>query len=700
MTTDYRYFYLLIIALALFSPSCNSSKESTATITGSFAIDAPDGDLFTAVDPISCAETVTSVVATADVAEAASATVGGDCAFSLSVPAGKAIGLTFVSGETSAVHLHANPYFGENAKPEQYLTRFRINGGVAFDMGRIRLLGAYAFSENTPLATLDADKDGIPDGFDADYDLLGLVTQADVDEDTIANGADNCPFETNAGQADGDGDGVGDACEIGSFPLKGSFSYSLVKVSTGAELAYLQANKATLEASDGMITITDTGLTRGPITMKGLWVKLGSTVTMMDRSGVLTLTEIPAGVAVAGVYDQLSSPGPLAWLPLYKLGSGSTTPIHMTGFFPQPCGMDDYVSCSTVTEGRSDPVAATDNDPCNHDYNANSCCLDYDGPTGGSDKSFGLTAYLGSTCERYVDNGCCAFEGGDVAFRAYAVWATLKTVVGYDYDPLYMPRQCYRSHMRRNCQWIDIYSQGYGLYLSATEPSESSQPSPALPWPLPIPGQSGDTYTEEISVGCGEEKTLYLFNNLCTNESEVTFEGNGSLDPVGTIDHSLVGRRHKYLNTLTYTAPAGPTVDIVTATARGFTRKVEITVGCSVIATVPPVTETTEPTPTPTPVTTEPTVSANCTGVTHHSGYSEVLVCVRWNDVPEGTEMKVIMGSQTQTASVKADGSACASFTIYSYGPYSGTAGVTTDGGIAAISWDITVGSGAVACSM
>jgi hypothetical protein len=35
----------------------------------------------------------------------------------------------------------------------------------------------------------------------------------DTDNDTIADGVDNCPLVANTGQSDGDGDGHGDACD-------------------------------------------------------------------------------------------------------------------------------------------------------------------------------------------------------------------------------------------------------------------------------------------------------------------------------------------------------------------------------------------------------------------------------------------------------------------------------------------------------
>jgi Thrombospondin type 3 repeat len=44
--------------------------------------------------------------------------------------------------------------------------------------------------------------------------VFGGVTRLDFDEDGILDGQDNCPAVKNADQSDGDGDGLGDACDF------------------------------------------------------------------------------------------------------------------------------------------------------------------------------------------------------------------------------------------------------------------------------------------------------------------------------------------------------------------------------------------------------------------------------------------------------------------------------------------------------
>ena len=74
-------------------------------------------------------------------------------------------------------------------------------------------------------STADADGDGVRDplddcptgtrtGPDTDGDgCKNTGEDTDDDNDTVADGSDNCPLAVNGGQTDGDGDGQGDACD-------------------------------------------------------------------------------------------------------------------------------------------------------------------------------------------------------------------------------------------------------------------------------------------------------------------------------------------------------------------------------------------------------------------------------------------------------------------------------------------------------
>jgi hypothetical protein len=66
---------------------------------------------------------------------------------------------------------------------------------------------------------LDNDCDGTPDDGFADLDKDGFADCIDPDDDgdSVADDSDNCPLLPNPTQADADGDGFGDECDLGCF---------------------------------------------------------------------------------------------------------------------------------------------------------------------------------------------------------------------------------------------------------------------------------------------------------------------------------------------------------------------------------------------------------------------------------------------------------------------------------------------------
>lgn len=103
-----------------------------------------------------------------------------------------------------------------------------------------------------------------------------------------------------------------------------------------------------------------------------------------------------------------------------------------------------------------------------------------------------------------------------------------------------------------------------------------------------------------------------------------------------------------------------------------------------------------------------PGMSLSCVGVEHGTGVSYIHVCVNLTNVPgkSWSDFTAHMGSTPVDSYSYTYNSAlqtyltkvCATFTIHQYGTYSGTAGVTTDGGSTALSWDINVTSAGQPC--
>lgn len=120
-----------------------------------------------------------------------------------------------VSGQQYTFHLDV-PYGWQQIKFN--------NNGAAYAGGMNSLFGGDDVFFETYLIAPDADNDGIADSLDAcpngaaagtDTDGDGCKDTEDTDDDNDEDldGADNCPLDANADQANLDADGLGDVCD-------------------------------------------------------------------------------------------------------------------------------------------------------------------------------------------------------------------------------------------------------------------------------------------------------------------------------------------------------------------------------------------------------------------------------------------------------------------------------------------------------
>lgn len=158
----------------------------------------------------------------------------------------------------------------------------------------------------------DGDDDGIGDACDPcpedkTQSCKPLIAR-DVDDDGIPDGKDNCPFDANADQADKDQDGHGDACDTCKFPNPGAApcQVTIEDLRNPAQSAH-PAFGTIVEVMDTVLSTskpssgTRTGMflqqsaAGGPF--QGVYV---------NAAGLLTGTAYPVGssVRVRGVYTQ------------------------------------------------------------------------------------------------------------------------------------------------------------------------------------------------------------------------------------------------------------------------------------------------------------------------------------------------------------------------------------------------------------
>jgi hypothetical protein len=109
----------------------------------------------------------------------------------------------------------------------------------------------------------DDDNDGVPDSVEA---RLGTDSRrADTDGDGVGDGQDNCPLTPNADQADGNGDGRGDACSDLFPPVLGNLALRPAKFRTGSKNGTLVSFRLSEAATVDLSVLRVVGSRRPPV---------------------------------------------------------------------------------------------------------------------------------------------------------------------------------------------------------------------------------------------------------------------------------------------------------------------------------------------------------------------------------------------------------------------------------------------------
>lgn len=220
-----------------------------------------------------------------------------------------------------------------------------------------------------------------------------------------------------------------------------------------------------------------------------------------------------------------------------SLFTTSTTAPSVTGSTAEPTVAEDERGTGAHahhhranTQGGNKEPAFTTGPRGTYPAGGQSCCKDYDGGTYDGGTLHGVILnYYGSTCEKFVSNGCCAGELGSIK-------NSILSAVG-----LLTPKGCLSNHKGRWCQELKQKDISLDIDGSVSPRDSTTSPSP---------------------MNLGETKTFTIHNNGCFGETAVEkvkqevggiVSGDG-YDQAALLSHKT-GPTYVPDRTLQYTSP-------------------------------------------------------------------------------------------------------------------------------------------------
>lgn len=193
-----------------------------------------------------------------------------------------AAGTSFAGGPATLRNLSCTTHFTSASRPASAVLMY---GGTTGDLAWAKQSGAGT------VVWLGWDYCCGSDSFQNDWyrvldSALHVELDPDVDGDGVLNGVDNCSGNFNPGQADVDGDAIGDVCDL----------CPTVASDNNESTACIQVDPANDSCSEAVVQSLRTGLVEGAVTVEGYLT-----------TGPITFTKLDSDPDDGSVRDAISS---------------------------------------------------------------------------------------------------------------------------------------------------------------------------------------------------------------------------------------------------------------------------------------------------------------------------------------------------------------------------------------------------------